>query len=90
MRIEFTTNGWSDFTYWLDHDMQLADRIRDLITDIRRDPFKGLGKPEPLRHQMAGFWSRRINSEHRLVYAVKGERGDRSVTILSCRYHYDQ
>lgn len=89
MRVEFTPNGWADFCYWLDADKGKADRIRELITDIRRDPFKGLGKPEALRHQFAGFWSRRIDAEHRLVYAVSGGKDDRRVTVLSCRYHYD-
>lgn len=89
MRIEFTANGWEDFCYWLESDAAQADRIRELIADIKRDPFKGLGKPEPLRHQLAGYWSRRIDAQHRLVYAVSGGKADRRVTILSCRYHYD-
>ena len=89
MCIEFTTNAWEDFGYWLDADLDKAQRIRELIGDIRRDPFKGLGKPEPLRHQLAGYWSRRIDGEHRLVYAVLGGKDDRRVVILACRYHYD-
>lgn len=89
MVIEFTANGWADYCYWSDADPELASRIRDLIADIRRDPFKGLGKPEPLRHQLAGYWSRRVNSEHRLIYSVSGGRKDRRITIIACRYHYD-
>lgn len=89
MRLGFTAHGWEDFCYWLDADLEQAERIRALIADIRRDPFKGLGKPEPLRHQLAGTWSRRIDGEHRLVYAVSGGRADRKVVILSCRYHYE-
>lgn len=89
MRIEFTANAWADYCYWSETDPDIASRIPVLIEDIRRDPFKGLGKPEPLRHQLAGYWSRRINNEDRLVYAVSGERKDRQVTILTCRYHYD-
>lgn len=90
MRIELTAHGWADFCHWLDMDAALAGRIRELIADIRRDPFKGLGKPEPLRHHLAGYWSRRINAEHRLVYAVSGAKPDQRVTVLSCRFHYDK
>ncbi len=88
MWIEFTANGWSDFCYWCDADADISSRIRDLITDIRRDPFKGLGKPEALRHQLSGYWSRRINSEHRLIYKVSGERKELRITVIACRYHY--
>jgi len=89
MQVGFTATAWAQFCDWLDTDTEKASRIRDLIADIRRDPFKGLGKPEPLRHQLAGYWSRRIDAQHRLVYAVSGGRDERRVTILSCCYHYD-
>jgi len=90
MRVEFTTHGWEDFCFWLDTDAAKAERIRELFKDIRRDPFKGLGKPEALRHDLAGCWSRRIDNEHRLVYVVSGAPTERKLTVLMCRYHYDQ
>lgn len=90
MRIEFTAHGWADPCHWLDADPAMADRIRDLIADIKRDPFKGLGEPEPLRHHLAGFWSRRINGEHRSVHALSGTGPDQRLIALSCRFHYDQ
>ena len=89
MRIEFTTNGWEDLCYWIDTDAAKADRIRELLKDIKRDPFKGLGKPEALKYDLAGCWSRRIDNEHRLVYVVSGTQADRKVTVIACRYHYD-
>lgn len=71
----------------MDADLTKANRIRELIADIKWGPFKGLGKLEPLRHQLAGYWSRRIDMEHRLVYAVSGSKEDYRVTVLSCRHH---
>lgn len=84
MRIVFADRGWEDFTYWVENDRKMATRIVRLIKDIERKPFEGLGKPEPLRHDLTGFWSRRITEEHRLVYAVDKER----VLIAQARYHY--
>lgn len=84
MDLVFADQAWEDFTYWMEHDRKLAARIVRLIKDIQRDPFQGLGKPEPLRHTLSGFWSRRINDEHRLVYAVV----DGHVLIAQARYHY--
>jgi len=84
MRIVFADRGWEDFTYWVENDRKIATRIVRLIKDIEREPFEGLGKPEPLRHDLTGFWSRRITDEHRLVYAVDKER----VLIAQTRYHY--
>lgn len=90
MDISFTTNGWEDLEYWIDTDQDTVIRIKDLIKAIRQDPFKGIGKPEPLRYDLKGYWSRRITSEHRLVYKVSGTRGvDQKCTILQCRFHYD-
>lgn len=89
LRVEFTATGWEDYGHWVDADPKMVERIHELIKDIGRDPFKGLGKPEALRHDLAGFWSRRISGEHRLVYAVTGDRKERKVTVLMCRYHYD-
>ena len=74
MKIVFADRGWEDFTYWVENDRRIAARIVRLIKDIEREPFAGLGKPEPLRHDLTGFWSRRITDEHRLVYAVDKER----------------
>ena len=84
MRIVFADRGWEDFTYWMEHDRKIPTRIVRLVENITRDPFEGLGKPEPLRHDLTGFWSRRITDEHRLVYAVDKER----VLIAQARYHY--
>lgn len=82
--ISFEQQGWEDYLYWQQTDKTKLKRINQLIRDIQRDPFTGLGKPEPLRHDLAGLWSRRIDEEHRLIYAVSGK----SVIIAQCRYHY--
>ena len=84
MKIVFADRGWEDFTYWLANDRKIAARIVRIIKHIEREPFEGLGKPEPLRHDLAGFWSRRITDEHRLVYSVDKDR----VLIAQARYHY--
>jgi len=84
MRVDFTPNGWDDYTYWLSTDRAVLKRINRLIDEVLRDPFEGIGQPEPLRHALAGSWSRRIGEEHRLVYLVDGE----DIVILQARYHY--
>lgn len=84
MKIVFADLGWEDFSYWIEHDRKIAARIVRLIKEIEREPFEGIGKPEPLRYDMAGFWSRRITDEHRLVYAV--DQGQ--LLIAQARYHY--
>jgi toxin YoeB len=90
MNIEFTSNTWEDYAYWLVTDLDIANKIRELIRAIQREPFKGLGKPEPLRFGLKGYWSRRITTEHRLVYKVSGTKGDdQKCTIIQCRFHYD-
>lgn len=90
MDISFTSNSWEDFEYWIDNDPDTVTRIKDLIKSIRQDPFRGLGKPEPLRYDLKGYWSRRITSEHRIVYKVSGTKGvDQKCVILQCRFHYD-
>lgn len=90
MDISFTSNGWEDLEYWIDIDPDKVIRIKDLIKSIRQDPFRGLGKPEPLRYDLKGYWSRRITSEHRIVYKVSGTKGvDQKCVILQCRFHYD-
>ncbi|MEZ4989447.1 MAG: Txe/YoeB family addiction module toxin [Saprospiraceae bacterium] len=90
MNIEFTKNGWEDFSYWIETDEEIVKKIKELIKSIRQTPFKGLGKPEPLKFALKGFWSRRITQEHRLVYKVTGKKGeDQRCIIIQCRYHYD-
>jgi toxin YoeB len=87
LRVLFTDDGWEDYEWWCDQPEQLP-KVRALIRDIRRNPFAGLGKPEPLKGDLRGFWSRRITQEHRLVYEVSGKGADQVVTIVMCRYHY--
>ena len=84
MRIVFTEHSWSDYLYWQKNDRRMLRRVNELIRDTMRSPFDGVGKPEPLKHQLQGCWSRRINEEHRLIYEVSGEQ----LRIISCRYHY--
>jgi len=83
-RIIFEASAFDDFTYWAREDKKIYTRIIRLIEDIQRSPFAGIGKPEPLRYELSGFWSRRIDDEHRLVYKVS----DDDVIIAACRYHY--
>jgi len=90
MDVSFTTNAWEDLEYWIDNDPDTVTRIKNLIKSIRQDPFRGLGKPEPLRYDLKGYWSRRITSEHRIVYKVSGTKGvDQICLIIQCRFHYD-
>jgi toxin YoeB len=90
MDVSFTPNAWEDFEYWIDNDLDIVARIKDLIKSIRQDPFKGIGKPEPLRYDLKGYWSRRITGEHRIVYKVSGTKGiDQRCIIIQCRFHYD-
>ncbi len=86
MRIVFHPRAWEDYSYWQQHDRKLLKRINDLIKDIQRTPYEGIGKPEPLRFEFTGCWSRRVNEEHRLIYRVEGE----GLHILACRYHYSK
>ena len=85
MWIRFHRRGWEDYLHWQQTDKAMLRKVNQLIEAIRREPFSGLGKPEPLRHDLRGYWSRRITDEHRLVYFVAGD----TVDILQCRYHYD-
>ena len=82
--VAFHGDAFAQFTAWAAQDRKLFERLVRLIGEAAREPFSGLGKPEPLRHQLKGYWSRRINEEHRLVYLVSNE----SITIISCRDHY--
>jgi toxin YoeB len=83
--ISFEAAAWDDYFFWQQNDKQVLRKINNLIRDIQRDPFTGIGKPEPLKHDLAGFWSRRITDEHRLVYTLN----DGELMIAQCRYHYD-
>lgn len=84
MRLIFSENGWDDYLYWQETDRKMLHRINGLIKEIQRSPFEGVGKPEPLKHGLAGYWSRRIDREHRIIYKVVG--GD--LLIAQLRYHY--
>ena len=88
MRIAWTANAWDDYLHWQQTDQKIMGSINDLINDIIRDPFKGLGKPEPLKHALQGFWSRRITQEDRLVYRVSGKGDSQQLEIIQCRYQY--
>ena len=83
-KLAWTGEAWKDYTYWQTQDKKALKRINKLINDTMRQPFEGIGKPEPLRENLSGFWSRRIDDTNRLVYAVD----DDYITIISCRYHY--
>jgi len=85
MKILFSLKAWDDYLYWLEVDKKTTRKINALIKDISRTPYEGIGKPEPLRHGLAGYWSRRIDEEHRLVYKVE----DDTLKILQARYHYE-
>ncbi len=82
--MEFDLHAFEDLTWWVEKERKTALRILKIINDIKRSPFKGIGKPEPLKHELAGCWSRRINEEHRIIYQVLDDR----IRILACRYHY--
>ena len=84
MKLIFSEQAWGDYLYWQKQDKQILKKINQLIKDIKRSPFEGIGKPEPLKHAMSSYWSRRITQEHRLVYKVT----DDSILIAQTRYHY--
>ena len=85
MNISFVPEAWEQYIYWQGQDRKTLKRINLLINDVRRSPFEGIGKPEPLRHHLAGYWSRRIDETNRLVYRVD----EVGVVIISCRFHYE-
>ena len=82
--LAWTDEAWADYVYWQGQDKKTLKRINKLILNIKRTPFEGIGKPEPLRENLAGFWSRRIDDTHRLIYAIT----DSHITMIACRYHY--
>lgn len=84
MKLIFAEKAWEDYLHWQKTDKKVLNRINILIKDIARDPFDGIGKPEPLKHALSGYWSRRINEEHRIVYKIHQE----SLLIAQLRYHY--
>ena len=84
MKLTFTEAGWADYLWFQEVDKKLLKRINTLIKEIQRSPFEGIGKPEPLKANLSGYWSRRINTEHRLVYKVTED----NITIVACRFHY--
>jgi toxin YoeB len=88
VNVTFTPKGWSSYEYWAQHDRKMLVRINALIDDTVRRPFTGLGKPEPLRNEFSGWWSRRITQEHRLVYRVTGKGHEQTLEIAACRFHY--
>jgi toxin-antitoxin system, toxin component, Txe/YoeB family len=83
-KIKFQDDAWSDYLYWQQQDKRILDRINSLINEISRTPYAGTGKPEPLKYELTGYWSRRINDQHRLIYKVVGD----TIIIIQCRYHY--
>ena len=85
MNIKFTINAWEDYCYWQSIDKKIVKKINELIKDIQHNPFDGTGKPEALKYDLSGYWSRRIDREHRLIYQVI----ETDLLIYSCRYHYD-
>tara|TARA_B100000676_G_C17592026_1_gene587545 strand:+ start:307 stop:567 length:261 start_codon:yes stop_codon:yes gene_type:complete len=86
MKIVFSEQAWEDYQFWVVNDRKTLKRINQLIRDTARDPFRGVGKPEPLRHLLKGYWSRRINEEHRMVYCVK----ENQLMLAQLRYHYER
>jgi len=88
VKLVWAWDAWNDYIAWQSADPEIANKVNALIKDIRRDHFSGLGKPEPLRGDFQGFWSRRITGEHRLVYRVTGKASDEQLEIAQCGYHY--
>ncbi len=88
MKLLWTSEAWEDYVHWQETDRDVLRRINELLKDARRSPFKGIGKPEPLKGDLAGWWSRRIAGDHRLVYRAAGKGDSQQLEIASCRYHY--
>jgi len=83
-RLTFTPDAWDDYLYWQSQDKKTLKRVNQLLRDVSREPFTGIGKPEPLRENLTGYWSRRIDDTDRLVYAVE----EQAIIVVACRYHY--
>ena len=88
MKVTFAERAWSHYLFWQAEDAKMVDRINALLKECMRDPFRGTGKPEPLGGNLSGWWSRRINREHRLVYRVTGKGAAQALEVAQCRYHY--
>ncbi len=88
MKLLWSEAAWEDYSYWQKAEPDTLHRINTLLRDIRRNPFKGFGKPEPLRGNLSGWWSRRISGDHRIVYRTRGVADEQRVEIVACRYHY--
>lgn len=84
MKLIFSENAWEDYLYWQRKDKRMVQRINELIADIQRNKYKGIGKPEPLKHNLSGYWSRRIDNEHRIVYRIEEDK----IMMAQLRYHY--
>ena len=84
MKLIWSEESWEDYLYWQSNNKSILKKINNLIKEIKRTPFEGIGKPEPLKYELSGCWSRRINHEHRLVYQVESD----AIFIIACRYHY--
>ena len=82
--ISFSNQGWEEYNFWLENDQKVFEKIRRLIRDTQREPFRGIGKPEPLKNNISEYWSRRITDEHRFVYKITND----GLIIISCRFHY--
>ena len=85
MNIQFSSAGWEDYLYWQQYDKKILKKINNLLKEIARNPHEGIGKPEPLKHALSGYWSRRITDEHRLIYKVDGA----VIKVVQARYHYE-
>jgi len=85
VNIQFSSRAWEDYVYWQQFDKKVLKKINELLKDISRNPYEGIGKPEPLKHALSGYWSRRITDEHRLVYRVEGD----FLKVAQVRYHYE-
>jgi toxin YoeB len=90
MKVLFTPEALEDLAFWTRNNPKTAKKIFELIDDCRRDAFIGLGKPEPLKHDYAGYWARRVSDEHRLVYRKIEYKGQQAIEVTSCRFHYDR
>ena len=88
MKLVFSKDAWADYLYWQEHDREGLIRVNEIIRDVLRSPFNGIGKPEPLVGNFKGWWSRRITREHRLIYRVRGKDDNQSIEIAACRLHY--
>lgn len=88
MKLLWSSGAWQDYLHWRDANPKLHARINKLVAEIQRQPFKGIGKPEPLKGDFSGYWSRRIDSEHRIVYRIEGKGKEQRLEIIQCRFHY--